>query len=148
MMKVLKNCATLRLGWTLACRCPSCGLWGLAPPASTPGSPPDPWEKEAWELRRRKPSPQPTSSPRPQFIPTPPPRRPWTGHQRRPGEMDGEPIRTSSQPPRELPRPWAKSSPSSKGMRAGSCKWGTGDTPQEDRTGPQSMRCLLREKCK
>lgn len=147
-MKFLKNCATLRIGWTLACRCPSCGLWGLAPPASTSGSPPTPGKKRHGSLEGRSPSPQPPSSPRPQSIPTLPPRRPWMGHRRRPGEMDGEPNRTLSQPPQELPRPWAKSSPSSKGMRAGSCNQGRGGTPHEDRTGPQSVRCLSREKWK
>lgn len=106
-------------------------LWSevVAPPASTHGSPPQAWGKEAWELTSRKASPQPPFSPRPQSIPTPPPRRQWTGHHTRPGEMDGEPIRTSSQPPQELPRPWAKSSQTSKGIRAGSCNQGGGHTP-------------------
>lgn len=83
--------------------------------------------KKAWELRNRK-APKPPSSPRPQCIPTPPPRRQWTGHRRRPGEMDGAPTRTSSQPPQGLPRLWAKSSQHSKGMRAGSCNQGRGHT--------------------
>lgn len=121
--------ATCRQGWTLGLHMAL--LWSVVvvPPASTPGSPPQAWEKEAGELRRRKASPRPSSSPRPQFIPTLPPRRQWTGHRRRPGETGGVPTRTSSQPPPGLPRPLAKSFQTSKGMRAESCNQGQGYTP-------------------
>lgn len=43
--------------------------------------------------------------------------------------MDGVPTRTSSQPPQGLPRPWAKSSHPSAGMRAESYNQGQGVHP-------------------
>lgn len=116
-----------------------CSSWVVvALPTSTPG--PLTLGLGRSSLGARKASPWPSSFPRPQSIPTRPPRRQWMGRRRKLGETDGAPTRTSSQPPQGLPRPWAKSSQTSKGMRAGGCNWGEG-APQKDWTGPQSWRC-------
>lgn len=129
-VKSFKTLGNLQTRLDPACMCPSCDQWWW-PCQAPPGSPLWAWAKQTQELGSRKASPRPSSSPRPQSIPTLPPRRRWMGHRRRPGEMDGVPTRTSSLPPQGLPRLWAKSSQTSKGMRAWICNQGGGYN-QED----------------